>query len=646
MLASAVVLAGAICTPVLAHRQDDAMHARPDADSGAPAVEVAFAGLRPGTGASTSDPVAIPKPLDPEDADRVRRIFALQSSGDLQAAARETESLHDTILLADILADRALRPAAHATAPELTEWLHRWPKHPDAPAIRQRLADLLHQRSPANDTQGDIRPGVPLAAEPPMATPPEEADPAATAFRRNRLLDRTVEARLQQGPSGARSALRLVAQTRFPDPLYAAMLRSEIARTQFSHGDDAGSLQAARAASIQAHDRIGLAAYVAGLAQWRQGHRAQATHWFETASRGDLTAASVHAGAAFWAARGHAAAGDAAGARSWLGRAASFQHTFYGLLARQVLEGTDAAQPAERPAGRLEIGEPGPGEPVLGEIDVEAVAALPDGQRAFALLQVGQPDRAEAALRSLWPSIRNDAALCRSVALLARAAGLSNLSAQLATVLQVRDRIVGGIHDRGGAPLDAARFPMPRLQPRRGFTVNPALVYALTRVESNFDSRAVSGAGAHGLMQVMPVTARYMQDQAAPGHPTAPVSASRLRNPAVNLELGQDYVLYLAGQDGVRGDLIRLLASYNAGPNALSSWNMDASAGDPLLYIESLPNTETRNFVHRALAYLWIYAGRMGQPAPSLDTLAQGGWPRFAAEQKLARVIPAAISVR
>ena len=232
--------------------------------------------------------------------------------------------------------------------------------------------------------------------------------------------------------------------------------------------------------------------------------------------------------------------------------------------------------------------------------------------------------------------------LCRSVALLARAAGLSNLSAQLATVLQVRDRIVGGIHDRGGAPLDAARFPMPRLQPRRGFTVNPALVYALTRVESNFDSRAVSGAGAHGLMQVMPVTARYMQDQAAPGHPTAPVSASRLRNPAVNLELGQDYVLYLAGQDGVRGDLIRLLASYNAGPNALSSWNMDASAGDPLLYIESLPNTETRNFVHRALAYLWIYAGRMGQPAPSLDTLAQGGWPRFAAEQKLARVIPAA----
>ncbi len=628
MLASAVILAGTICTPVLAQRHDETGRPGTDADSQAPTVEVASASLRLGT----AEPVALPHPLDGADAARIRRIFAVRSAGDLDATVRETALLHDDILLPDILADHLLQPSAHPAAPELARWLRRWPEHPDAPRVRRRLAELLHQRSPANDVRAVA---TPLDAEPPMAAPPEEADPATTAFRRNRLLDRTVQERLQQGPSGARSALRLVAQTRFPDPLYAAMLRAEIARALFTHGDDDAALQAARAASSQAHDRIGLAGYVAGLAEWRQGRRADATRRFEVAARGDLSAASVHAGAAFWAARGHAAAGDAVGARSWLSRAAASPHTFYGLLAREVLQGPDPAAP--RP------GEPVPGEiPVLGEVDVEAVAALPEGRRAFALLQVGQPGRAEAALRALWPKVRADAALCRSVSLVARAAGMSSLSAQLATSLQVQDRAVGDGRDRSGALLDAVRFPMPRLQPRRGFTVNPALVYALTRVESNFDSHAVSGAGAHGLMQVMPVTARFVQDQENPGYRPIPVTPKRLRNPAINLELGQDYVLYLAGQDGVRGDLIRLLASYNAGPNALAAWRMDASAGDPLLFIESLPSTETRDFVHRALTYLWIYAARMGQPAPSLDTLAQGGWPRFDDEQKLARIVPAA----
>ncbi len=50
---------------------------------------------------------------------------------------------------------------------------------------------------------------------------------------------------------------------------------------------------------------------------------------------------------------------------------------------------------------------------------------------------------------------------------------------------------------------------------------------------------------------------------------------------------------------------------------------------DPLLFIESIPNDETRGFVPRALAYSWIYAARLHLPAPSLDELAAGAWPTF-----------------
>jgi soluble lytic murein transglycosylase-like protein len=172
---------------------------------------------------------------------------------------------------------------------------------------------------------------------------------------------------------------------------------------------------------------------------------------------------------------------------------------------------------------------------------------------------------------------------------------------------------------------------VPSLSPRRGFTVNPALVYALTRLESNFDPSAVSGAGAHGLMQLMPVTAGFVLGE--PDRFTD--DASPLHNAGFNLELGQRYLAYLSAQSGVHGDLIRLLASYNAGPAAVARWKSDQ---DPLLFIESLPNDETRDYLHRAFTYLWVYSRRLGVPSPSLVALAAGRWPSFADEQGVHRV--------
>ncbi|MDT8873183.1 hypothetical protein RAA17_24070 [Komagataeibacter rhaeticus] len=65
--------------------------------------------------------------------------------------------------------------------------------------------------------------------------------------------------------------------------------------------------------------------------------------------------------------------------------------------------------------------------------------------------------------------------------------------------------------------------------------------------------------------------------------------------------------------------MIRMLASYNAGPSAISRRSATmAEDEDPLLYIESLPNAETRDYVRRAFTYLWIYADRLGVAAPRL----------------------------
>ncbi len=560
--------------------------------------------------------VTLPHPLEPGAAARIRRIFALQRDGDIPAAVAETAQLDDDTLLGDLLAARYLSPAARPAPSQLRSWLRTFPDLPDAPAIFQLLASASPSAggvgpAPAKTTLGNGSPAAPL---------PEEADRAGLAFARNVLLDGTVQARLAPDGAGVTSALRLVAATRHIDPIYAAQLRAEIALHLFTAGGNDDQAHAVAAAAFDASGgRIGLASYVAGLAAWRAGRPEQALPAFEAASRARLTAAGLRAGAAFWAARGHLQEGDRAGYRSWLGRAAAAPHTFYGLLASRILGRTDGSW--DRPWGQpipaaVDDVEAGPGQATLSEIDVEAVGATPAGRRAFALLQVGEPERAEATLRRLWPAVQGDMALCRSIQLVSEAAGLTSLSSQMASILQSRD----------GQPRDQARLPIPALSPRRGFTVNPALVYALTRLESNFDASAVSGAGAHGLMQLMPVTAGFVL-----GEPNRFAgNTSALHNAGLNLELGQRYLAYLATEPAVNGDLIRLLASYNAGPSAVERWKPD---GDPLLFIESLPSDETRDYVHRALAYLWVYAQRLGVPSPSLVALADGHWPIFADEK-------------
>ena len=254
-----------------------------------------------------------------------------------------------------------------------------------------------------------------------------------------------------------------------------------------------------------------------------------------------------------------------------------------------------------------------PSNALVSQADVDAVAATDAGLRAFALLQVGQPARAADELRALWPAVQDNPALRRALLLVAAGAGLTDCAAQFAAWSEALDPGAG----------EELQFALPALHPAGGFRVDPALVYALTRVESNFEADAVSSAGARGLMQLMPVTAQYVGGDAS-------LLDTSLHDPAVNLELGQRYVIMLAAQNSIAGNLLRLLASYNAGPGGFLSWAATMrDDDDPLLFIEAIPNDETRRFVERALTYTWLYAARLHVPAPSLDDMAAGKFPRF-----------------
>lgn len=179
------------------------------------------------------------------------------------------------------------------------------------------------------------------------------------------------------------------------------------------------------------------------------------------------------------------------------------------------------------------------------------------------------------------------------------------------------------------ARLDSKQaYSLPRWQPRDGFTMDRALIYALMRHESNLNPNALSPRGAAGLMQLMPATAVSLCTE-TDMEPAAMAASGRLFEPEYNLRLGQAYVRQLATAPQIDNNLVLLLTAYNAGPNKVREWLGTRPATDPLLFMESLPLRETRNYVERVLPHYWAYRVALRQPLTSLRHLAAGVAPRL-----------------
>lgn len=365
----------------------------------------------------------------------------------------------------------------------------------------------------------------------------------------------------------------------------------EIALLPESTAIPAASGKPATPADIPAWSRD----FHAGLSDWQKGDVAAAQPLFIRAA--DMTAASDadRAAGAFWAARAALRLQQPVDYLNWLRTASQAPTSFYGMIAGRLLgQGFG-------PTGMAAS---------LTEADITAVDALPDGHLAFALLQVGETEQAGLALRALWPQIQAGPALGQSVMNVAARAGIVDVAIAMAGRNNTGNEIAG------------ASLPLPALHPAGGFSIDPSLVYALTRTESGFDAHAVSPVGARGLMQLMPVTANFVARNAGISGP--------VNDPSENLALGQDYIRYLGQQNGINDNLLAILASYNAGPGAAAAWyNALRDDSDPLMFIETIPNDQTRHFVHQVLADSWIYAEEIGMKPTSLDDIAQGNFPQL-----------------
>ena len=138
--------------------------------------------------------------------------------------------------------------------------------------------------------------------------------------------------------------------------------------------------------------------------------------------------------------------------------------------------------------------------------------------------------------------------------------------------------------------------------------LSPAMVYAFIRQESAFVADARSPAGALGLMQIMPRTARVLIRQMG-GRPLT--GNHQLLVPDLNVDLGTHYIRSLLSKMG--GHIVLAAVSYNAGLRRARRWLPADGEVEAAVWIDNIPLTETRRYVRRMLAYNVIYEHRLGQ---------------------------------
>ncbi len=308
-------------------------------------------------------------------------------------------------------------------------------------------------------------------------------------------------------------------------------------------------------------------------------------HFARAAERAETPISRARA--AYWQGRAAEAQNMAQQARQFYARAAQERSVYYGQLAREKL------------GARIEPFSASL-EPARG--DARALAT----RAADLLYRAGESELANALVTETTRAMQDGAQLA---ALAALAALYQDARASTLIGKQALQR---------GLPLEQAAFPLNGIPPFEAAAMSAPLpvVHAIARQESMFHPRALSPAGAKGLMQMIDSTAQRTAKQVG-----VTFEKNRLLDePAYNAQLGAAHLGQLLAD--YRGSHILTFVAYNAGPRRAKEWiaaygDPREPGVDPIDWVERIPFSETRNYVQRVMENLEVYTQLMGQPDQS-----------------------------
>ncbi len=368
--------------------------------------------------------------------------------------------------------------------------------------------------------------------------------------------------------------------------------RNVLARRLLEKHDAQGAYALASNHGLTEGQPLAEAEFLSGWLALRHLHQpAKALEHFQAMLQA-VSSPMSRARGAYWCARAADAAGDREQAQEWYVKAAAFPTMFYGQLAAQAL-GSERA---------LAL----PPEPAVSQDESARFDRRELVRVARLLHEIDARDNADRVGLFLRRMIR-DASTPSDWVLLGR----------LATELHQPEEAIFAAKQAfpNGVVLIGSGYPSMALRHTAG--VEPGLVLSLIRQESTFNTNTISSAGARGLMQLMPATARLVAQKLKLQH----TDARLITDTDYNIQLGTSYIRELI--DGYGGSYMLAIAAYNAGSGRVASWlskygDPRGHGVDPLDWMEAIPIAETRNYVQRVLEALQVYRTRLGQTGHTL----------------------------
>lgn len=414
------------------------------------------------------------------------------------------------------------------------------------------------------------------SAEPAVANlPPALQNSPGILFERTRL------ARQANNDDMAR-ALLFAAPANAPRPDVWWNERSILARRSLTQGNVTDAYKIAANHGLSEGAAYAEAEWLAGWIALRYLNDPEAAKRHFDAMGARVATKVSRARAAYWSGRASEAAGRPDEAANAYHAASRHSVTFYGQLS----------------AARVGQAEPNLIEPVATPQERQAFDRNELVQVVRLLQQVGRPDMADHFIDRL-----DDTANTAAEQGLAVALAHEVVRPDMAVRLSRRAKRDDAVFLTYGYPTAA----MPG-----GDGPEQALVNAMIRQESAFNPQAVSSAGARGLLQLMPATAKHVSQKLKIGYAPQKLTSDT----DYNLKLGRAYM----GQqvDDFAGSYILAVAAYNAGPGRVRQWlRIYGDPRDPEVdavdWIESIPFTETRDYVQRVLEGVQVYRWRLGQ---------------------------------
>lgn len=541
----------------------------------------------------------LPDVLSDADASLYEQIFTLQANEKISAAQKLEKQISDPLLMNEVLYQRYISKTYRTRGKEIAAWMNKYYDMPGA----ERMAKL------AKIKQATVRkPVVPRTISGGASIETAQSE-TWTAKKYTGDTNTKINKFKRAIRSGSTKTARLILE----DPAFKRKL------TESDYGRLAGRLSyiyytngefelAKKWGFVASDAKSEYGLWAMGLLYFKEEKFDESEKYFSEILKLEQINNARKTEAAFWAGRAADMDGDRTTAKKYWKISAASPMAFYGALSATMLGDVPRYEFFEQDCT---------------DEDMDELRQTKYGRMALALLQVGQKDRAEQYLKYMITAKVSDRTL-HAINSVATAYGLPRVSIQASSVVQDR-----GILEIDDDIIYSAQYPLPDWEPMGGWSIDRALLLAITKQESGFRANAKSGAGANGLMQIMPSTAKRVAREN-----NVAMSEIDMSKPEHNMFLGQQYIVDLLAHPNINKNIIKMLAAYNAGMGTMVKFEKAFDTYDPLLYIESFPAYETRGYIKRVMSNLWLYRARLDQPLTSMEDLADGNWPLYNSEDE------------